>query len=167
MISLTPDEERLRDHLIGIAADADPDHPDASVVSYEQIAEALDPDGSIGWNQPRRYTRLIRALYHVLKYEAEHGRPLVTAFVGRKTGAGKGTPGDGFFEAAREAKRLTSDSPQDEYAFWKDELAALVKLWSAPNGKAANQTGLSDSQYDAIMGELSIIKKMLRQFLHS
>jgi hypothetical protein len=167
MISLTPDEERLRRHLIFIAAAASPDHPEASVVSYEQVAEALDPDGSIGWNQPRRYTRLIRGLYHVLKYEAEHGRPLVTAFVGRKTGTAKGIPGDGFFEAAREVKRLTSDSPQDEYAFWKDELAALVKLWSAPNGKAANQTGLSDSHYDAIMGELSTIKKMLRQILHS
>jgi hypothetical protein len=167
MISLTPDEERLRNYLIFIAAAADPDHPDASVVTYEQVGEALDPDGSTGWNQPRRYTRLITALYHVLKYEAEHGRPLVTAFVGLKTGAGKGIPGEGFFGAAREVNRLNSDNPQDEYAFWKDELAALVKLWSAPDGKTANQTGLSDSQYDAIMGELSIIKKMLRQILHS
>ena len=167
MISLTHDEERLRDHLIGIAANADPEHPETSVVTYEQIAKALDPDCRIGWNQPRRYTRLITALYHVLKYEAERRRPLLTAFVGRKTGAGKGIPGDGFFWAAREANCLTSDSPEDEYAFWKGELAALVKLWSAPNGKRAGGTGLSDSQFDAIMGELSTIKKMVRQLLHS
>lgn len=167
MISLTPDEERLRDHLIGIAASADPEHPEASVVTYEQVAKALDPDRRIGWNQPRRYTRLITALYHVLRYEAERGRPLITAFVGRKTGAGKGIPGEGFFWAAREAKRLTGDSPQDEYAFWKDELVALVNLWSASDGNVADRTGLSDSQFDAIMGELSTIKKLVRQVLHA
>jgi hypothetical protein len=164
MISLTPDEKRLRDFLAAaLAAQADPSNPEACTITYKDLAVALDPDGSIGWKHGHpRYTRLITALYHINTYEVEHGRPMVGAFVVHVT---DGRPGTGFAALGRQLGRLTEDGEDAEYAFWLAEMDASVEYWSAATAETA-KPGLTDTQFDAIMAELSTIKQMLRQLLH-
>jgi hypothetical protein len=162
MISLTPAETRLRDILIARAASGG-----GGTITYMDLAAEADPDGSLGWRQGHpRYVVFRKALYHIAYYEAEHGRPMLTAFVVHASEPGKGFPGDGFFGYARSIGRLDGDSAEAERTFWRSEMDACVKYWSAARVKAAG-AGLSDAQFDAIMAELSKIKQLLRQLRHS
>lgn len=165
MISLTPAEERLRDFLADRAAKVGPGDPAASTITYSALAAELDPDGSICWKQGHpRYSRLITALYHVSSYEVEHGRPMPSAFV---VHVGDGLPGTGLAALARQLGRPVGDGKDAEYDFWQAEMNAMVKHWAATKAEERQAgVGLTDTQFDAIMAELSKIKQMLRQFLH-
>jgi hypothetical protein len=166
MITLTPDEERLRARLIERARAADPADPAASTSTYGSWAEELDTDGSAGWKQGApRYTRLITALWHINSYETEHGRPMVGAFAVSKT---TGHSGDGFMKLRRD---LHLPIPPDEdgtgRATWREVLSEALSYWQADDSReAAGTGGMTDAQFDTIMGELSKIKQMLRQLLH-
>ena len=167
MISLTPEEERLRDFLAVRAANADPSDPGANTISYMRLAAELDPDGSIGWKQGHpRYAHLITALYHVSTYEVEHGRPMPSAFV---VHSHDGMPGSGLAGLARTLGRLTADGADADYAFWQAEMRAMVEHWSAATKaeviKADGHLTDTHTQFDAIMAELSTIKCMVRQLL--
>jgi hypothetical protein len=128
-------------------------------------AEELDADGSAGWKRGApRYTRLITALWHVNSYEAEHGRPMVGAFaVSRSTGHS----GDGFMKLRRE---LGLPVPANEdgtgRATWREVIGECIEHWQSPASQAGTGTGMTDAQFDAIMGELSKIKQMIRQLMH-
>lgn len=172
MISLTPAEKHLRDFLADRAAKANPDNPAASVITYGNLADELDPDNLIGWaGSHPRYGALKTALFHVSSYEAEHNRPMLTAFVVRASGSvsgsrpRKGEPGNGFFKLARRLGRLDSEGTEAESAFWESEMRACSEQWSATG--AGTGAGLPDAQYDTIMAELGKIKQMLRTLLHA
>jgi hypothetical protein len=171
MISLTPAEKRLRDYLAALAAKADPDNPEASVVTYGAVAAELDP-GDLGWvRSAPRYVTLKTALYHVATYEEEHGRPMVTGFVvraSRRGGRPAGQPGSGYYLLARRFDHLDDDSYQAEYEFWQEEMRACARFWRAAGAEVTDSgtVTLSDAQYNAIMGELAKIKQMLRQIRH-
>jgi hypothetical protein len=157
MISLTPAETRLRDLLVARVVSGD------GTITYKDQAAEADPDGSLGWRQGHpRYTVFRKALYHIAYYEAEHGRPMLTAFVVRGS---DGLPGPGFFRYARSIDRLDGYGAEAERMFWQSEMNACVKHWSAAGVEAVG-AGLSDAQFDAIMAELSKIKQMIRQLQH-
>jgi hypothetical protein len=159
MISLTPDEERLRDHLIDIVASADRERPESSIRSYGDLAAAIDTDGGVGWRQGHpRYSRVITALYHINKYEAEHGRPMIGALVGHGPKSDKG-----FADCARECHVARDGASDSEVR--RTELHRSVEYWQERATDKA-ETSLPDAQFNAIMGELATIKKMVRQLLH-
>jgi hypothetical protein len=177
MISLTPDEKRLRDHLANRAARA---HVLKSPqVTYGTLSTDLDPDRSIGWSwsDPQSmgaaYDRIQAALCHVAEYEAEHGRPLVVALAVGEDGM---LPAK-FAALARRLGRLAEKDPDANpvadflYAgaqFAEAEVDASVRYWSAEKAKANTaRASLPDDQFGAIMGELGEIKQMLRQLLGS
>ena len=165
MISLTPDEERLREGLIERARNADPANPGASTSTYGDWAEELDADGSAEWKQGApRYTRLITALWHINSYEAEHRRPMVGVFAVSKS---TGHSGDGFMKLRRE---LGLPVPADEdgtgRATWREVIGECVKYWQSPASQGGAGSAMTDAQFDAIMGELGKIKQLLRQLLH-
>src|SRR5215469_5945479 len=121
MISLTPDEERVRDYLADLAAHAEPGNPGASAISYTRLAEELDPDGHVGWKRGYpRHTRLVTALYHVSTYEVEHGRPMPSAFVVHNYGDRQ--PGSGLGQLGKELGRPVGDGPDADYRFWQSEM---------------------------------------------
>lgn len=130
------------------------EHKDHTV-TYGQIAEALDPDNELTWKQGHpRYSRVITALYHVNTYEHEHRRPLAGAFAAHSKGSVAG-----FAKLAREdLGRLGTDDK-----IWQAEMKASAAYWS---GQHAGAIAGPDAQFDAVMAELSEIKRMLRKLLH-
>jgi hypothetical protein len=46
------------------------------VIEHKDLAEELDPNGSLGWNDGGDYNGLSHALFHVATFEVEHGRPV-------------------------------------------------------------------------------------------
>jgi hypothetical protein len=159
MISLTPAEKRLRDFLASLAAQADPADPEASIITYGVLGQKLDPDDDLGWRQGPGHNRLRTALYHVSVYEAQHGRPLLGAFAVREGGI----PGFGFADIGRQLNLFTGESKDAENRFWKSELDASVRHWSADGAQAA---ALLDPQFDALKAENAKLKQMLRTLLH-
>ena len=165
MITLTPDEERLRERLIERARTADPANPGASTKTYGAWAEELDDDGSAGWKQGApRYTRLITALWHINSYEAEHGRPMVGAFAVSKSA---GHSGDGFMKLRSDlGQPIPTDEDGTGHVTWQEVIGECVEYWQSPASQGEAGSGMTDAQFDSIMAELSKIKQMLRQLLH-
>jgi hypothetical protein len=158
MIKLTHAEERLRDFLIERAACAA--EPPAT---YAALMAEFDPDNGTGFNQVGSYyPRLSTALYHINLRELDHHRPMVGALAVVNTRSSiKGFAGPG-----RERDLLDGDSTDEERAFWQDQRERAIQYWSAATAAAGDGGALSDDQFEAIMGELSKIKQMLRQILH-
>jgi hypothetical protein len=74
------------------------------------------------------------------------------------------TSGSGFAGMARDAglEAPGDDDPQGQTRFWREQLTASADHWSThPDGAP-----LTDVQFDAIMSELTTIKRMLRSLLH-
>jgi hypothetical protein len=158
MITLTPAEERLRDFLIDRAACAA--EPPGT---YGALMAGFDPDNSTGLNQANSYfPRLSTALYHVNLSELDRRRPMVGALAVVNTRSSI----KGFAGVGRERDLLDGDSPEEERAFWQDQRDRAIQHWSAAKAEAGDGHTLPDAQFDAIMGELSKIKQMLRQLLH-
>jgi hypothetical protein len=166
MITLKPDEQQVRDYLIECARRGDPGSPQDACVTYGGLAQAVDPERRYPWSAWKRFNGIGPVLGHVSQYEAEHGRPLLSALAVRSDGR---RPGDNFYPLARRlARELGREGPGEgadaEHRFWRAEITAAVRYWS--DAPAAGRPGLQDAQYDAIMAELSSVKKMLRQLLH-
>jgi hypothetical protein len=126
------------------------------------LAAALDPDGDLGWKPAHpRYGTLITALFHVNTYEVEHQHPMVGAFAGKPSSR---TSNAGFARLGRDLGRFTGHGEDAERQFRLEELGAAVQYWSAA---AQADASPSDKQFDAIMAELSTIKRMRHQLLHA
>jgi hypothetical protein len=127
-------------------------------LTYQALARAMDPDVN---PNDRRFKRLTYALHYVNQHEAEHGRPLPGAMVVR---ASDGQPGEGFYLSALKANRKFDNSkpPGSHHvgapaiAYWREELAALINFWTAPERQKPEE-----SQLDRIEGKLDrIIQKL-------
>jgi len=161
MTTLTLVEERLRNFLIDRARTAHAGNPETATMTYQDLAGALDPDGDFGLKQGApRFTRLIRALFHMNSYEVEKGRPMVGALAVSKT---TGDSGSGFAGQARELGFLVPRDDEGEKEFWQTQLDQAIEHWSGNH----EDNGLPDAQFAAIMTELSTIKKTLQHHLHS
>jgi aryl-phospho-beta-D-glucosidase BglC (GH1 family) len=51
-------------------------------------------------------------------------------------------------------------------ATWLEVIGECVDYWQSPTNQGGAGSGMTDAQFDAIMGELSKIKQLLRQLLH-
>lgn len=155
MIKLTRAEnELLRPWLI------DRMRTGGQIINYKALAEELDPDGSLGWNDHGRYKGLSHALFHIANFEVEHGRPVgLVALVINKQ---KQRSGGGFAMMARGLGFDVAEGAEAETRFWTLKLAEARSYWAE-----GHEDGLMpDAQFDAIMAELSKIKQMIRQLQH-
>lgn len=154
MISLTPFERALRRALVQRAGQqGSVDDPVASCIEYGQLRSVL-PVGLTDARYPMTippFRGLNEALGHVSTYEAEHGRPMLSAIVVNKDTR---MPGEGFAAlAARLGRKVV-----DERTFWIEELASVVGLWTAPDPIL-----LFDGALERVMRELVTIKERLRR----
>jgi hypothetical protein len=152
MLKLTPAEsDFLRSWLINRMRTG------GQTINDKVLAEELDPDGSLGWNDGGSYKGLSRALFHIATFEVEHGRPVgLVALVMNKMKYS-------WFPTM--ARQLLFDVPEGaaaEKRFWTLKLAEATLYWTE-----GHENGLMpDAQFDAIMAELSKIKQMIRQLQH-
>ncbi len=134
-------------------------------ISDKALAEELDPDGSLGWNDGGDYRGLSHALFHIATFEVEHGRPV--GLVALAVSPLEQPSEDGIQAMAR---RLLFDLPDGAAApetwaqerFWTSKLAEATLYWTEGNDNGL----MPDAQFDAIMAELSKIKQMIRQLQH-
>jgi hypothetical protein len=127
-------------------------------LTYQAVAQAMDPDVN---PNDRRFKRLTRALDFVNQYEAEHDRPLPGAMVVR---ASDGQPGEGFYlSALKSGRKFDNSKPPGSHhvgapaiAYWREELAALIDFWTAPERQEQQE-----SQLDRIESKLDRIIKVL------
>jgi len=155
MIKLTPAEnDLLRPWLI------DRMHTGGHTINYKALAEELDPDGSLGWNDGSHYKGLSHALFHIANLEVEHGRPVgLVALVINKM---KQRAGGGFATMASGLGFDVGEGAEAEKQFWTLKLGEARSYWAG--GHEAGP--MPDAQFDAIMAELSKIKQMIRQLQH-
>jgi hypothetical protein len=134
-------------------------------ISDQALAEELDPDGSLGWNDGGDCRGLSHALFHIATFEVEHGRPVgLVALAIRPV---RQPSDDGIQPMAR---RLLFDLPDGaappeiwaQEQFWKSKLAEATLYWTEGHENGP----MPDAQFDAIMAELSKIKQMIRQLQH-
>jgi hypothetical protein len=160
MIKLTRAEnDILRPWLIGRMRTG------SQTISDQALAEELDPDGSLGWNDGGDYRGLSHALFHIATFEVEHGRPV--GLVALAISPPKQPSDDGIHAMAR---RLLFDLPDGATApeawaqkqFWTSKLAEATLYWTEGHENGP----MPDVQFDAIMAELSKIKQMIRQLQH-
>src|SRR5260370_1034626 len=119
MTTLTLVEERLRNFLIDRARTAHAGNPETATMTYQDLAGALDPDGDFGLKQGApRFTRLIRALFHMNSYEVENGRPMVGALAVSKT---TGDSASGFTGLGRELGFLVPRADDGGHEFCRTQ----------------------------------------------
>ena len=90
-------------------------------VTYQEIAKLL------GWPQQGQWmgAQIGKLLGEISEDEQNCGRPLLSAIAVSVTGM----PGPGFFEWARQLRRLDSDDRAQERAFWEKECRAVHEAW--------------------------------------
>lgn len=64
-------------------------------------------------------------LGEISQNENDQRRPMLSALVIRTDGS----PGDGFFNLARDLGKLTSDAREDEKQFWNFEVESVFRTW--------------------------------------
>jgi hypothetical protein len=110
MTTLTPFERSLQRTLMQRARSADPNEPRDACLSYTELGNEVDPESASHYPMTRPPFRgLNEALGHVVKYEFEHGRPLLTALV---VAQDTGMPGPGFAGLARDLGFVVNDDAE-------------------------------------------------------
>ena len=155
MLSLTQFEHAIRSVLIDHAQRAGAADPMTACLTYTELGDELgDEHGSYPMVKPP-FRGLGEALGHVCMYEVERGRPMLTALVVQQ---GSQRPGDGFPQLARHLGFAVGNTPADEVAFWRAELAEVVRVWAG-----GDPTALLDGGIEVILEELRTIKQLLRR----
>lgn len=153
MITLTPQERAIWRELRTLAGGLTITDAEEHCISYKQLGRRVDPNGV--WHYPMTrppFRGLNEALGHVSKYEAAHGRPLLSALVVNDITR---KPGDGF------AKMATTDLGRDATdpdEFWREELARVVAFWATDDQVLRNDTAMGQ-----VLTDLAAIKRQLRQ----
>ena len=91
-------------------------------VNYRQVAKILGIDQA-GNHMAREVGQVLGEIS-----EAEHavGRPMLSALAI----SSKGFPSEGFFNLARDLGKFSSDAPEEEKAFWKEEKESVYETWA-------------------------------------
>jgi hypothetical protein len=153
MITLTPQERALWNELRTLASGLTTIDAEEHCISYKQLGRRVDPNGT--WHYPMTrppFRGLNEALGHVSKYEAAHGRPLLSALVVNEDTR---KPGSGFVNMAVTDLRREVADPDE---FWREELARVVSFWTADD-----QVLLIDTAIGQVLTELVAVKRQLRQ----
>jgi hypothetical protein len=155
MLSLTQFEHAIRSVLIDHVQRADATDPMTARLTYNQLgAEVGSGHGNYPMVTPP-FRGLGKALGHVCMYEVERGRPMLTALVVQQ---GSQRPGEGFARLGRQLEFEVDTTPADEEAFWRSELAEVVRVWSA-----GDPTAFLDGGIGMLLDELRTIKQLLRR----
>jgi hypothetical protein len=110
--------QRVRDHLCGIAENAQP-------ITYQALAQALE------LSPPNTIHQLTVALECLIEEDATAARPLIAALVISK--ARGGLPAPGFFECAKRAGLFHGHhSGSKASAYYEAEFNRAVKFWQSP-----------------------------------
>ncbi len=128
-------EQRVRTFLISKARQADPDRLASAKIEYQQLAKALDPEEHY-WAWPR-FRGLGEVLGNVSVFEHEHNRPLISALVVQ---AGTHQAGDGFYKGLIRKRLGIELPPEQERAFWREEVRKVVTYWNAAPGEEEPDT---------------------------
>jgi hypothetical protein len=132
---LSPNERRVRAFLISKAKDADPDRLSGAKIEYQQLAKAIDPEEHY-WAWPR-FRGLGDVLGNVSVFEYENDRPLISALVVQ---AGTHQAGDGFYKGLLRNRLGIQLPPDQERAFWREEIRKVVTYWNAAPGEEESDT---------------------------
>ncbi|MEV7567834.1 hypothetical protein [Streptomyces tanashiensis] len=116
-------ERDLHRALTARAREADPEKPAEARVTYKELGLLVDPEGDRSGMSRPPFRTMFPALGNISAYEAERGRPLLSALV---VAQGSGTPGPGFAEMAQHL----GVNVRDPEEYWAEELAAVVRFWS-------------------------------------
>jgi hypothetical protein len=155
MLSLTQFEHAIRSVLIGHVEGADATDPMTACLTYTQLGAEVGSDhGSYPGVTPP-FRGLGKALGHVCMYEVERGRPMLTAVVVQQ---GSQRPGEGFAQLGRQLGFDVGNTPADEEAFWRAELAEVVRVWARND-----PTAFLDGGIGVLLDELRAIKQLLRR----
>lgn len=87
-------------------------------MTYQWLAEAL------GLTPPRTIQRVAQALEALMREDAEHGRPFITALVVSRR---DGLPAQGFFELAAALGRLPAEPARHAEAYREEYRRALAE----------------------------------------
>jgi hypothetical protein len=132
---LSPVEQRVRAFLISRAKESDPDRLSGAKIEYQQLGKAIDPEENY-WAWPR-FRGLGDVLGNVSQYEYEHQRPLLSALVVQ---AGTHQAGDGFYKGLLRNRLGIQLPPEQERAFWREEIRKVVTYWNAAQGEEEPDT---------------------------
>jgi hypothetical protein len=155
MLSLTQFEHAVRSVLIAKAQGGNHEDPMTACLTYSQLGDEVGPDhGSYPMVTPP-FRGLGEALGHVSMYEVERGRPMLTALVVQQDSQ---RPGAGFAQLGRQLGFSVGDTPADEVAFWRLELAEVVRVWAGDD-----PTAFLDGGIGVLLDELRTIKQLLRR----
>ena len=154
MLSLTQFEHAVRSVLID-HAQRDREDPMTALLTYNQLCTEVGPGhGSYPMVTPP-FRGLGEALGHVSMYEVERGRPMLTALVVQQDSQ---RPGAGFAQLGRQLGFAVGNTPQDEEAFWRAEVAEVVRVWAGDD-----PTAFLDGGVGVLLDELRTIKQLLRR----
>jgi hypothetical protein len=124
-LELTEAQEALRDHLIGVARELDPDSDTNTLVmglpGYKQVRDTIDPDER--WWKGPHVTGMGDDLRAISAYDRAHGAPTVTALVKR---ARSTHPAAGWWGTDDEM------SWDEMVASWREAVREAVTYWHAP-----------------------------------
>ena len=127
---LSPVERRVRAFLVSRARQADPDRLSSARIEYQELAKAIDPHEQY-WAWPR-FRGLGDVLGNVSVFEDDHDRPLISALVVQ---AGTHQAGDGFYKGLVRKRLGIELSPDQERAFWREEVRKVVTYWNTAPGE--------------------------------
>ena len=127
---LSPVEQRVRAFLVSRARQADPDRLSSARIEYQELAKAIDPQEQY-WAWPR-FRGLGDVLGNVSVFEDDHDRPLISALVVQ---AGTHQAGDGFYKGLVRKRLGIELSPDQERAFWREEVRKVVTYWNTAPGE--------------------------------
>jgi hypothetical protein len=154
--TLGPIGRRLRQFLIKLAQDADPNRPFAATITYGRLCKAIDPDQA--YFKSPRYRGIGKVLGQISTYEHWQGRPMLSALVVQ---AGTLRAGDGFAVLGRSLGDEVQ--PGAELAFWREQVEAVIGYWTGP-GKdepAPDPVAKARVLLAAVRGELDEISRLL------
>jgi hypothetical protein len=132
---LSPLEQRVREFLISRARQANPDRLASARIEYQELAKAIDPQQQY-WAWPR-FRGLGDVLGNVSVFEQEHDRPLISALVVQ---AGTHQAGDGFYKGLLRKRLGIQLEPDQERAYWREEVRKVITYWNAAPGEQQPDT---------------------------
>jgi hypothetical protein len=119
-------DERVRDYLISRARAGSARNWGASLITYEDVAAAVDP-GHEHFRGPR-HGRLRNSLYRIATAERAAGRPLLVSLVVRKDTR---QPGDGFFTWLVQPGDIPAELSDMPVTWWGFQVRETITHWSA------------------------------------
>ena len=90
-------------------------------VSYEEIGQIMGLKAQVDMA-----TEIGQLLGEINEDEYNNGRPMLSAVAVEPTTR---MPGEGFFQFAKELRKLDGETDEDKREFWRDEIQRVYGMW--------------------------------------